>query len=273
MQTSVPTPNSLGAYSAGKCYRLSGLTLDLMALEDMPFGYGAVRGQVTNDTGRLPNMNLYVGELDADLVADDVVTFVGKTIEPDGTETTVNISVTYATSHASTAAAIETAIEADDSDIAVVRTNSNRTFTLTVGADKRLEVTTGLTVTSGGGGTAEFTNSKGSTDTIAGVSARDPNATSVYDRTYTEPTNEADLMFGAWYQGADPAVVVNDTIAPGDAAYCLLEDYTDQATVVNLRGTFRSDTDGDLAPVVLVSDAQFKFASSGGLAPLGINKP
>lgn len=271
MQTSVSS-GQLAKFTAGKCYSYRGPVADAMPLEDMAFGYAAVRAQDTARAARLPNMNLYVGELSAELVADDVVTFVGKTVTPGGTETAINISVTFASNHDTTAAAIDTAIQSDDSDIVVTRDADNLVFTLTVGADKRLVVTTPLTVTSGGAGTAEFTNTKGSTDKVFAISERDPNSVVALDFTNTtDPTNKKNRM-ASFVRNGDPAVPIPGTASAGDPAYALLEDYTDSDDVLNPRGSVRPDTDSDLAPVILISDAEFSEASQSNLCPLAIKK-
>jgi hypothetical protein len=278
MQTAVSS-GQLGPYTLGKEYRLSGLVRDLILMEAANFGAGLVRSQVTAGLGRLPNMNVYKNTLTADLATGDTVVLTGKTIKPDGTETAISISVDYDTSHANTAALVEAAIENDDSDVVVTRSSNNREFTLTAGADKRL-VITAIDVTHSAAGTAEFgTPTKTTTDTVCGIASRNRITTvalssALATRGLPTITTQHDKgsYIGFFYQGADPAVTVNNTVKPGDAVYCLLEDYTDQASVVNKRGTFRSDTDGGLAPVVLVSPAEFSYASSGGLAPLSINK-
>lgn len=272
MQTAVTRDNY--KYSRGECYRYSAikkLVDDLMPIENIGFGLGVVRGP-TARTCRLPYMNSYVGTLSADMVGGGTANLVGYTLTNDGTQDAFSIAVPFNTSQAQTATDIKTAIEAAATDVVVTISNSNRTFTVVASNGKRLVITTPFTRS--GSGTATFTNTKGTTDTIRGITERDFNAFYAFNLTNETlpvwPANKG--MAGIIYQG-DPACVVNTTVAAGDPVYCLLEDYTDQASVLNVRGSFRNDTDGGLAPVVLVSGAEFGDVAEDGLAPVAILKP
>lgn len=269
MQGSIPL--RLNKYSQGKVEILNH-NEGRAPLENVFFGAGIVRSQVTERAGRLPNMNSYVGVLDADLVSGSTTTLIGYTVAPDGTQDAFSIAVAWTSDHATTAAAIETAIEAAATDVAVTRSNSNRTFTVVASADKRLVITTPFTRS--GSGTAVFTNTKGTTDTIRGfaekssvpreLSLSNPNATPVY-------TAGQNQMMPVLYDGALP-ILVSGTPTDGSPIYVLLEDYTDQVSVVNARGTARPDTDGGLAPVVLVSSAMFTSSKDNGLAMAAIKQ-
>lgn len=272
MQGSIPL--RLNQFSQGKVFILNH-NEGRAPLEDVSMADAIVRSQVTERAGRLPNMNTYAQTLDGDLASGDTVTFTGYTVDPDGTQDAISISVTYATSHAATSAAIEAALEAAATDLAVTRTNSNRTFTLVTSNDKRLVVTAAFDVTHAAAGTAEFgTATKSTTDTIRGfaektsvpreLSLSNPNA----EPKYTKAQNQ---MMPVLYDGALP-VRVNGAPADGDPVYVLLEDYTDSGSAVNYRGTCRPNTDSGAAPVVLVSNAIFTSSKDNGLAMVAIKQ-
>ncbi len=268
MQTSVPV--KANRHAAGLCYSYRDRVLDLGLLEDVKPGSALVRGTAAR-SARMPAMNEIVSTLSADMVSGGTFAGVFKVIDMDGNETTGTISEAFDTDQATTATAIKDAIEAVDSDLDVVISGSNRVFTITVGGDKRLQLTTAFTRT--GSGTATVSNVKGTTDTVIGIAERDENAFAVLDpATYTEPVLRKGTMAAA-VQVGDPAVVANNAPAAGDPVYALLEDYTDTATVLNVRGSFRTNTDSAAAPVVLVSSAEFANTRDNGLAPVAINKP
>jgi hypothetical protein len=267
MQTRVPV--TANRHAAGMCHTYRQRVLDLGLLEDVKPGSALVRGTDAR-TARMPAMNEIVSTLSADMVSGGTFEGVFKVIDMDGNETTGTISEAFDTSQAVTAAAIAAAIEAVDADIDVTISGSNRVFTIRVGEDKRLQLTTAFTRT--GSGTATVSNVKGSTDTVIGIAERDTNAFAVLDADYTEPVLRKGTMAACVQQG-DPAVVANNATTPGAAVYALLEDYTDTATVLNLRGSFRTNTDSAAAPVLLVSSAEFTNTRDNGLAAVAINKP
>jgi hypothetical protein len=270
MQTQVLQSNY--KYTAGQCYKRKPLNDDLMPLENMGFGLGVVRSQVSSNSCRLPNMNSFVVTISADMVAGDILTGVLKFISPDGTTSTVTINETFATNHLTTVTQVKNDLEAI-SGVTCTLSGSNRVLTIVAAADKRIQVATAIGMTNGGSGTAVITSQvKGTTDSIRGVTSRDPNAPTVLDYTYTEPYHKAKhKLVGVTFQG-DPAVPVAGTPAAGGAVYCLLEDYTDTGSVLNPRGSFRTNTDSSAAPVVLVSDTEFADEKDNGLAPLSMNK-
>lgn len=265
-------PLQVNKFSQGKPYILNH-NESRAPLEDIFFGAACVRSQVTERAGRMVNMNTYVGTLSGDLVSGDVVTLVGYTEAPDGTQDAFSISVTYATSHTATSSAIETAIEGAASDVAVTRSNSNRTFTMVASADKKIVITTPFTVTSGGAGTATFSETKSTSDTVRGFAEKASVPMELTLGTAAEPKfkKNQNQMMPVLYDGHIPVKCFGSP-ADGDPVYALLEDYTDQASVLNLRGTVRPDTDGGLAPVVLVSGAAFASSKSNGLALVAIKQ-
>jgi len=221
---------------------------------------------------RLPAMNRLTVTHTADLVAGDIVTGVIKTVEPDGTEIEITISETYASSNVATMGAIVTDLEAADTDIDAALSGSNRILTITVGGDKRIVVVDAFDIDNTGSGTATSASVKSSTDTLLGIVERDENAVAALGTTYTAPVLEAGQMV-AVVQSGDPAVVMNNASSVGGTAYALTEDYTDQASVLNRRGTFRSNTDGGLAPLLTLSSAEVSGTRDNGLAPVTVNKP
>ena len=270
MQTQVT--QSGNRYTAGQCWKRTALNDDLMPLEDMGFGLGVVRSQSYSNSCRLPNMNSFVITISADMIAADILTGVLKFISPDGTTETVTIAETYATNHLTTVTQVKNDLEAI-TGVTCTLSGSNRVLTIVAAADKRIQVYTAIGMTNGGSGTAAITSQvKGTTDSIRGVASHDPNAPTVLDYEYVEPYHKANhKMMGVTFQG-DPAVPVAGTPAAGGSVYCLLEDYTDTGSVLNPRGSFRTNTDSSAAPVVLVSDTEFADAKDNGLAPLSMNK-
>jgi hypothetical protein len=123
-----------------------------------------------------------------------------------------------------------------------------------------------------GAGTATSASVKSSTDTLLGIVERDENAVAALGTTYTPPVLPAGQMV-AVIQSGDPAVVMNNASSTGGTAYALTEDYTDQASVLNRRGTFRSNTDGGLAPLLTLASAEVSGTRDNGLAPVTVNKP
>ena len=262
------THGPLSPYAAGENWSEDEVKTEaLLPLEDIPFGSGVVLGDSDPYSCRMPNLNSYVGVLSGDMVSGGIATLSGKIISMDGTETAIaltSVQGTFDTSQAVTAAAIKSYLEGLDDDLTCTLSNSNRTFTVTVVGDKRIEITTGFTRS--GSGTATFTNTKGSVDTVRGIAPHGPESVSELTlSTYTAPTNKAGQhMLGVIRRG-DPAVPVTGTPAKGSAAYCLFEDYS-----TGLRGSFRPDTTGSVG--ILVADAEFGATKSDGLAPLAILK-
>lgn len=266
MQTRVPV--QANKFANGMCYSYCGRVLDVSMLEDVKPGSALVRG-LQERTARMPAVNEIVSTLSADLVSGGVFSGVFNVIDTDGNVTTGTISQAFSADQATTAPLIAAAIEAVDSDIDVVISGSNRVFTITIGGDKRIALTTAFTRT--GSGTATVANVKGTTDAVIGIAERDPNAAAVLDETYTAHMLKKGHM-AACVRNGDPAVVANNAVANGAAVYALLENYTDQASVVNVRGSFRSNTDSALAPVVLLTGAEFATSRNNGLAAVELNK-
>lgn len=268
MQTKVYTKPD--KYALGQCYSYRNRAVDLGAAENIPFGRGAVYGS-KNREGRMPGVNQIVSTLSADLVSGGSFAGVFNVIDIAGNVTEGDISVAFSSDQATTAPLIKNAIEAIDSDIDVAISGSNRVFTITVGADKRLELVTPFARV--GTGSATVANAKSTLDVQAGIAERDENAAAVLDTTYTPPVLKSGQMFAAVAHG-DPAVVAHTATAikTGDPVYMLLENYTDTDSALNERGTFRNDTDGGLAPVALMTGAYFSGQLDAGLAPVSLNK-
>ena len=271
MQTSVSI--STGKYTAGLCYSYRERVADWMPLEDIKFGYGLVRSQDQARACRLPNMNKLAAIISVDLVAADQITAELVTIDPDGNESVSSVDETYATSHLATVTAVKDAIEAADSDMTVTLSGSNRTLTIVSAADKRTRVDTAFAITNGGAGTATVASTKGTTDAnVDAIAERDPNAVALLALTYTEPYHEAKQKLLSALRRGDPSVPVAGTPVVGGTPYVLLEDYTDTDTILNKRGTFRTDTDSDAAPVLAMTGGEWSEMANAGLAPIALLK-
>lgn len=262
-------------YTLGECYRLSQSDRcvdSLCPTENLPPARAVVRGAVAGSCS-LIGVNSYAGTLNADMVSGGTAQLVGYTETPAGVRDDFSINVPFNTNQATTATDIKTAIEAAATDVLVTISNSNRTFTVTSSNGKRLVITTPFT--RGGTGTATFTNVKSSTSAIRGISERDRSG--AYLLTFDGAADTLGYyranksMAPIIYRG-DPVVLVFGTVTLGATPYVVLEDYTDQAGVLNPRGSFRGDTDGGLAPVVPFTGTEFSGLKDAGMAPISILK-
>lgn len=278
MLTSVLGRGDRARYTRGELYSYSGQdrrVKDGKALESIGFGLGLMDG-LTYQTYTLPLMNSYVGVLSADMVSGGIATLSGKIVSPDGTETAIALTATdgtFETDQLTTATNIKDYLEGLDDDVTVTLSNSNRTFTMTVAGDKRFVITAGFTRS--GSGTATFTNTKGTTKTIAAISERSRISTvqiSLANEDQT-PVYVSNASVKQWVPGlvaGDPAVPVFGDITVGATPLCLLEDYTDSDSVLNPRGSFRADNDSGNAPVVAMTGDRFSGPKNNGLAPISL---
>lgn len=261
------------AYTQGKCWRNRQQVDDLMPLENMAFGLGVVHSGVVDGAARLPGVNILAIALTAALVTGDNLSASIQVLDIDGTvKDTLTINENYATSNQVTMEAVKADADAIDG-LSAALSNGNQTITFTSAGDYRLKLVSGPEVTSSGAGTAVASAVKSSSDVPAGVNERDENEPMVMGYSQSaEPQHQAKKKMIAVVRKGDPAVPVTGNVTRISKAYCLLEDYTDSDDVLCERGTFRTDTDDDAAPVIEFAGCEFKGPKDGKLAPLGINK-
>lgn len=153
------------------------VVLNATAMEIIKPGKALVWYGGTRDKVRLPQRNVVVISLTADLVSGDDFDFGITLTDINGTagsELAIS-TVSYASSHGATMTAIANAITALSADVTATLTDSsnNREITVTIGNDKTAEVTTAAAVTSGGAGTSVASSVYACADTIIGISQYD----------------------------------------------------------------------------------------------------
>jgi hypothetical protein len=225
-----------------------------VAFENLPFGYGAVFGDTTEKTARLPKASLATLLFDADFVT-------GNTIDLDVNGTSIT-QVPFNTDHDTTAADLVTAIaalsgvncELDSSDA------NNRTFLITT--DDAVASVTNVVV-AGGASQAGSTVTAGSDDKFLGVVVQ----SHTVEQTSTGVAQYAENDIASVMRQGKIWVWVEEAVDETKPVYCRFITNGN-----NVPGYFRTDDDSGKA--FLVSNANFRKRTTGaGLTVLEINKP
>lgn len=227
-------------------------TLTYYAEEAIYFGRGVTQGAAGN-AARLPNRNVGYIDFSADLVTSNTIN-----LKVNG----VAISqVTFASNHATTMAAIATAIEAI----------ANTDYVATVSAARQLKIVNpdgdvAITniVVAAGASQATGTDTYTSDEPFLGIARLDATIEQSTSGVANYAANDAVSVAskGAFY------VYTEETVVPGDPVY--MRVYAGSAT--ELPGQFRKTVDSGDA--VLISNARWLVgASADGTAVLEINVP